>query len=369
MGRASETSFFVIEKKKETKRKIKIKINSIAERGKQRVPKAGPARPRLSLMALSLDVRALVRAARSRAKQGNAEGDAEERERERRAAFIIDRASAAADAVATRTAELKNTSLAADVVEGVSYWPDFVSKEEEQSLVAAIDLVSKGRWIGGESDDRFAKAATATTSTSTSSNANKHPLPNRLRRRANFGGSPSSLASSEELPRFLKTLCEALTLAGAFERAQPANHVLINDYGLGAGLPRHSDGPLYAASATITLCGPAALELHRIEKNENEEEEEGGKVKDEKENDNNRNKSNSSSSSSIQLLLRPRAALSLRGESYERWEHGVPAVEVDEIRENCANLAEAGVRVGERVPRAPRRISLVFVNKRKQGAA
>lgn len=315
-------------------------------------------------MALSFDVRALARAARAK-KQECSEGEAAKKEKEW---AIIDRANRAAAAIAKRASSTSTSkvALAADVLDGVCYWPDFLTEEEEASLVAAIDLVSEGRWIGGEESDsgRFAAAccstaaaagtataAAAGTTAATPSAASARPPPPGRRRRANFGGSPSYLASSEELPEFLKSLCNALTAAGAFESSQPANHVLINDYGLGAGLPRHRDGPLYAASATITLCGSAALELHRVEDDgdrEEKDEHEKGKKK-----------------SIIQLLLRPRAALSLRGESYEKWEHGVPAVDVDIVREECVNCFAAGVEVGEACPRSPRRISLVFVNKRK----
>lgn len=309
-------------------------------------------------MALSLDVRALAREARSRKELSAAEAGA----RKEREQAIIDEANRAAEAVANRATESAELALAADVVEGVRYWPEFLSEEEEKALIAAIDLVSEERWVGGESDDRFSSSSacySTSTSTTTTSSSNTRPPPGR-RRRANFGGSPSLLASSEELPRFLESLCEALTSAGAFEKEQPANHVLINDYSFGAGLPRHRDGPLYAASATITLCGPAALELYRIE---GEEEVKEG-LKPDKAKSGDRDSDNESSKKSIQLLLRQRDALSLRAESYERWEHGVPGVDVDTIRTECANCSEAGVKVGDKVPRAPRRISLVFVNKR-----
>ena len=331
----------------------------------------GGSGPRWALirMALSLDVRALARAARK--KQESSDGEAAEAARKEfweRA--TIDRANRAAAVIATRASSTLTASdnskfaIAADIVDGVCYWPDFLTEEEEESLVAAIDLVSEDRWIGGEeSDGRFAaccstpSTATAAGTTATPATASARPPPPGRRRRANFGGSPSSLASSEELPEFLQFLCDALTAAGAFAREQPCNHVLINDYGLGAGLPRHRDGPLYAASATITLCGSAALELHRVDGREEEETE--------KEKERNESVTEAPNKNSVQLLLRPRAALSLRGESYESWEHGVPAVDVDVVREECANCGAAGVKVGEACPRSPRRISLVFVNKRK----
>ena len=347
-----------VRKEPKTRRKSKKNVSKDEKESEKRG--RHPACARRPFDMTRLDVRELVRAARKQ-KESSDGGEAAARRKREERAMIIDRATRAAAAIAERasTSEsdpLKKVALATDVLEGVCYWPDFVSEEEEASLVAAVDLVSEGRWIGGEeSDDRFAAAAAATaTATATATPSAVLPAPGRRRRRrANFGGSPSQLASSEELPQFLQSLCDALTRAGAFAAEQPANHVLVNDYANAAGLPRHRDGPLYAASATITLCGSAALELHRTGEGKGE-----GSAEAEKTAESGKERE-SGKQGTVQLLLRPRAALSLRGESYESWEHGVPAVGVDIIRDECANCGAAGVRVGERVPRSARRISLV----------
>ena len=380
---------------KKERKKCHEKIRRIPNRSRKKrknfEKERGVPRPLLGAhfrMALSLDVRALARAARKKQESSSGGEAAEAARKERERSATIDRANQAARSIAQRVSSSTSSTstagenskflaVAADVVDGVFYWPEFLTEEEEASLVAAIDLVSEDRWIGGEgSDGRFAAccccsttaatvaaaaAATTTTTTATAppstATSARPPAPGR-RRRANFGGSPSSLESSEELPEFLRSLCSALTLAGAFAREEPANHVLINDYGVGAGLPWHRDGPLYAASATVTLCGSAALELHRIGEGRGDDDDEEEKEREER-------GEGEKQKSSVQLLLRPRAALSLRGESYERWEHGVPAVAADVVREECANRGAAGVRVGEEIPRSPRRISLVFVNKRR----
>lgn len=312
------------------------------------------------------------------------------------ATAVLSRASSRASSSSSSPSSSGNTlverhAVAADVVDGVSYIPDFLTEEEEAALVAAVDLAAAERWIGGESsEDRFKshscscssaaadeerrrrneREETSTTTTTTSS-LQRRRRREGTRRTANFGGSPSRLLPSEPLPEFLRLLCEALRAAGAFGEAAP-DFVLVNDFALGAGLPRHRDGPMYSASATISLLGSAALELTRVGKEGDDDDERNGSGGD----DGNKNSSSSSKSrseekkrSSVQLLLRPRAALSLRREAYEAWEHGIPettdddGVGVDVVRRECANLKEARVAVGESVRRAERRISLVFVSK------
>jgi len=64
-----------------------------------------------------------------------------------------------------------------------------------------------------------------------------------------------------------------------------------------------------------------------------------------------------------QVLLQPRCCFVVSGEAYSQHQHGIEARAADEIGELCCNREAAGVAVGEVVPRAPRRVSLVFVRK------
>lgn len=73
----------------------------------------------------------------------------------------------------------------------------------------------------------------------------------------------SSAACVQKLPQFLQALVELLLAAGVYPPEQAPQHVLINSYSKGAGIPPHMDGPLYSSCvATITLAGPALMSFH-----------------------------------------------------------------------------------------------------------
>ena len=69
---------------------------------------------------------------------------------------------------------------------------------------------------------------------------------------------------TQALPPFLAALVQRLVAAGVYPPHRAPNHVLVNDYRFGAGIPAHADGPLYwPVVATITLAGPALIAFTR----------------------------------------------------------------------------------------------------------
>ncbi|CAN0045098.1 unnamed protein product [Ascophyllum nodosum] len=62
----------------------------------------------------------------------------------------------------------------------------------------------------------------------------------------------------EELPAFLREVCDALVEAGVFPEDRPPNHVLLNEYTDGQGIGPHKDGPLYDARVAILSLGKEA---------------------------------------------------------------------------------------------------------------
>ncbi|CAN0391528.1 unnamed protein product [Laminaria digitata] len=62
----------------------------------------------------------------------------------------------------------------------------------------------------------------------------------------------------EELPQFLREVCEALVAAGIFPENAPPNHVLLNEYSEGQGIGPHKDGPLYEGRVAILSLGSEA---------------------------------------------------------------------------------------------------------------
>lgn len=64
----------------------------------------------------------------------------------------------------------------------------------------------------------------------------------------------------QPLPDFLAALVARLVAAGVYPAHRAPNHVLVNDYRGGAGIPAHADGDLYwPRVATLSLAGPAVI--------------------------------------------------------------------------------------------------------------
>eukprot|EP00752_Nemacystus_decipiens_P001554 g1521.t1 len=73
------------------------------------------------------------------------------------------------------------------------------------------------------------------------------------------GGTPHpSGMVQEELPPFLREVCDALVEAGVFPENSPPNHVLLNEYSSGQGIGPHKDGPLYEGRVAILSLGTEA---------------------------------------------------------------------------------------------------------------
>ena len=195
------------------------------------------------------------------------------------------------------------------------YLPEFVSDADEATVLQHILGAPPERWA-----------------------------PGRGRRTQNWGGRPGELQISEALPEWLRQLVEALSRSGAWPSDEPPpNHVIINEYEPGAGLPPHTDGPLYAPCvAVLSLMSDVVIELHRPE---------DAAVACE------------AGTRLGRLLLRRRSLNVLRGDAY-RCFHGIPWAESDVVDEAVANLHLAGgaSALGEQVLRA-RRVSIVFVAK------
>eukprot|EP00656_Telonema_subtile_P033095 TRINITY_DN3651_c0_g1_i3.p1 TRINITY_DN3651_c0_g1~~TRINITY_DN3651_c0_g1_i3.p1 ORF type:complete len:286 (+),score=51.54 TRINITY_DN3651_c0_g1_i3:161-1018(+) len=161
----------------------------------------------------------------------------------------------------------------------VTYYPEFVSPEEEAAL---RDSARSGRWA--EMKDR---------------------------RVQNLGGTPHPDGMvPEPLPEYLQSLCGSLVGAGVFP--ERPNHCLLNEYQSGGGIQPHCDGPRYEPCAAILSLGSAA-----VIKFSNREGEVQGTV-----------------------LLEPRSLLSFRDEAYTDLLHGIDAVHQDRIDAKCANAGD-----------------------------
>ena len=62
---------------------------------------------------------------------------------------------------------------------------------------------------------------------------------------------------------------------------------------------------------------------------------------------------------SAAVLLQPRSCLTLTGESFTEWAHGIAPCTLDVADPSVANFSLTGAAAGARLPRSPR-ISVVF---------
>ena len=115
-------------------------------------------------------------------------------------------------------------------IEHVSYFSDFVTREESKAICEAVFAVPQGhrRWVTLKG-----------------------------RKLQCWGGVPPGRDAAfepESLPDWLAGLGEALVACGVFPPTHPPNHVLVNVYRNGEGILAHTDGPTYAPrTATLSL--------------------------------------------------------------------------------------------------------------------
>lgn len=218
----------------------------------------------------------------------------------------------AAECSLTDQIDLGDYAVGQDKLQGLYYVPNALTRQRENAILAAIDSAPASRWVPAEG-----------------------------RRVLNFGGRPGTAAVTEALPGFLSSSLDGFQAAGLFTEAERPNHCLVNSYERSAPCPVHQDGPLYLDKVvTVTLGGPALIAFRR-------------------------SLPDGSARPDVvtEVLLQPRCCFVVSGPAYSQHQHGIEGRDTDNITELCCNAVAAGVAVGQRVPRAERRVSLVFVRK------
>ena len=275
----------------------------------------------------------------------------EERARRRAAAGASTSAAAAPDRLealearpAVSMADHDVGRFAARRISGLHYVPEFVTEAEEEALLRSIRAPENDRrWTSGDGG----------------------------RRVGNWGGRPSDADVSEPLPVWATSVVDALFARRVFEsRSAPddaraatetrPNHVLVNEYLAPAGITPHNDGDVYAPKvAILTLEGDALIDFWENDGSptrESDEEDDAEAKKD--------GLKKPSPSPRAQVALRRRSLLVYEGEAYSL-RHGIRRGFVDTITRACVNAKRARVNAGETVPRGERRVSVVFVAKRR----
>ncbi|PVH94666.1 alkB, alkylation repair protein 6 [Periconia macrospinosa] len=173
------------------------------------------------------------------------------------------------------------------------YIPDFISKEEEESILQKIPAQ---RWI-------------------TLSHRRLQAHPSTLTKNNTLLASP--------LPQWLiKPVVERFETLGLFNDTphKAPNHVLINEYKSGEGIMPHEDGGAYAhVVATVSLGASICLDI--TAKPDPHPEEQGVETPTE---------SASQYTVPTRILQEPRSLLITIGPAYENLLHGIASVQVDE---------------------------------------
>ncbi|KAG0043198.1 Alpha-ketoglutarate-dependent dioxygenase alkB 6 [Gryganskiella cystojenkinii] len=202
----------------------------------------------------------------------------------------------------------------------IFYIPDFITPEEEHTLIAKVLAAPKPKWVH---------------------------LKNR--RLQNWGGVVKNNAMvAESLPAWLTSFNPKFRELGVFDDLgsthKDPNHCLINEYLAGQGILPHKDGPAYLPTvATVSLSSHCILDFYKfsdLEEDRTNQEPE------------------------FSILVQPRSLLVLKEDVYNHYMHGIREVHSDDLSQgNILNL-ERAFPAGSPIPGAPlerdTRISLTF---------
>jgi len=193
---------------------------------------------------------------------------------------------------------LNNRNYMVGNLDTIYYVPDFLSANEEQSMLEQVNYhYNEEVWTEL-----------------------------RGRRLQNWGGIPHpSGMLPVALPSYLNTISNRLLECGIFTSCP--NHVLINQYQCGDGIMPHKDGPLYHSLVAILSTGSSAVMQFRRE---------------------------FSREVVMSLFLQPRSLLIFTDEAYTEFLHGIEESNCDVLDEKVVNRQQLGYQLGMEVPRDKR---------------
>lgn len=139
-----------------------------------------------------------------------------------------------------------------------------------------------------------------------------------LRRVVSFGWhydfAARHLQKAEDIPDYL---LELRTVAAAFAGIEPEEfqHVLVTEYGPGAGIGWHRDKAVFGEVVGISLLSPCVFRMRRLISKKKWER--------------------------VNLLAEPRSAYFLSGPARREWEHSIPQMDALRYSVTFRNLREA----------------------------
>jgi alkylated DNA repair dioxygenase AlkB len=125
--------------------------------------------------------------------------------------------------------------------------------------------------------------------------------------------SGRQLRKAEDIPDFLLALRHAAATFGGME-SEELQHVLVTEYGPGAGIGWHRDKAVFGKTVGVSLLSPCVLRLRR----------KVGERKWER----------------ASVVAEPRSAYLLSGPAREVWEHSIPPVDALRYSVTFRNLCE-----------------------------
>ena len=302
--------------------------------------------------------------------------------RDERGAFVPDDAAArVAAARGKQEAEMcvavtTSDALNARGVHGATLIPEFVTEEEEAAILAFLDdrdETAAGTRAGNDDDG----------TTTTNGDVRWQRLAKR--RVAHFGfafdyGTRDARERAENsptgaLPGFCRTILDRLRAAElnasafgeeeetrktcyGFERATRCDQLTVNEYPAGVGLAPHVDthsafGPVIFS---LSLAGNAVMEFRRLD----------GEEASMGERDPKEDKKPIRVAERHAIALPRRSMLALAAEARYEWQHYIPHRKRDVVQDSEEYCEHRSDLIGSvtSVPRAPRRVSLTFRERR-----
>mmetsp|Transcript_6325 Transcript_6325/g.8290 ORF Transcript_6325/g.8290 Transcript_6325/m.8290 type:complete len:285 (+) Transcript_6325:57-911(+) len=147
--------------------------------------------------------------------------------------------------------------------------------------------------------------------------------------------------ATQSFPKYIQNLVDAFIKAGIFQRDNPPNHVLLNEYIPGEGIMHHTDGEKYQSHvACISLNSPCVFSFIERQKTADIGTRRPKVVS--------------------KLLLEPRSVIVFKNEVYLNTLHGLNAVEKERCgRIDNVHLVSEGVQEDTIISRGVR-VSITF---------
>lgn len=236
------------------------------------------------------------------------------------------------------------------------YIPSFLSKQDEEAILAQIDNTPKPKWTQ-LSHRRLINYGGVPHKNGMITEEMPIWLKDKVAQLNNLGEN-KTIENKMKLPCNKLIQCFVLFL-GVFGDVK-ANHVLVNEYLPGQGIMAHSDGPLFHPVISTVSCGSHTI-LQFYEETQANENHTNGNI----EINDTQAAINAYRKPVCQLLIEAGSLVVLKDDMYKKYLHSIEEISSDLITSDIANIDRCAVefkdKIGKTVERG-RRISLTIRN-------